>query len=158
MGKKWGKNGKTMDKMVHLKTTNINVYVMSKFTLYIVFAIVSIIVNLFTQEITSHLFQHQYEIGVSMLTGTLTGLFVKYFLDKKFIFKFETENQTRDLITFFLYSLMGVFTTLLFWVTEYTFDAWFGTKKMRYFGAVIGLSIGYITKYYLDKKYVFIER
>ena len=126
--------------------------------LYVAFAIIATIVNLFTQEITSNLFQYQYEIVVSMFTGTLAGLVVKYLLDKKFIFKFKTESQKQDLTTFFFYSLMGVVTTLLFWVTEYIFDMWFETKTMRYIGAVIGLSVGYITKYYLDKKYVFIAR
>ncbi|OBT06597.1 hypothetical protein A9264_08465 [Vibrio sp. UCD-FRSSP16_10] len=131
---------------------------MTKSMLYVAFAIVATIVNLFTQEITSNLFQCEYEIIISMFTGTLTGLVVKYLLDKKFIFKFETKSQKQDITTFFFYSLMGVATTVLFWVTEYTFDFWFETKTMRYVGAVIGLSIGYITKYYLDKKYVFIER
>ncbi len=126
--------------------------------LYVAFAIIATIVNLFTQEITSNLFQYEYEILISMFTGTLAGLIVKYLLDKKFIFKFKTKSQKQDLTTFFFYSLMGIVTTLLFWVTEYTFDMWFETKTMRYIGAVIGLSIGYITKYYLDKKYVFIER
>lgn len=131
---------------------------MTKSMLYVAFAIVATIVNLFTQEITSNLFQTEYEIIISMFTGTLAGLVVKYLLDKKFIFKFETKNQKQDVTTFFFYSLMGVVTTVLFWVTEYTFDLWFETKTMRYVGAVIGLSIGYVTKYYLDKKYVFIER
>ncbi|MFC0059820.1 GtrA family protein [Vibrio inusitatus] len=131
---------------------------MTKSMLYVAFAIVATIVNLFTQEITSTLFQYEYEIIVSMFTGTLAGLAVKYLLDKKFIFKFETKSQKQDVTTFFFYSLMGVITTILFWITEYTFDLWFDTKTMRYVGAVIGLSIGYITKYYLDKKYVFIER
>ena len=126
--------------------------------LYVAFAIAATIVNLFTQEITSTLFQYEYEIIVSMFTGTLAGLVVKYVLDKKFIFKFETKNQKQDVNTFFFYSLMGVVTTVLFWVTEYSFDLWFETKTMRYVGAVIGLSVGYVTKYYLDKKYVFIER
>lgn len=126
--------------------------------LYVAFAIVATIVNLFTQEITSTLFQYEYEIIISMFTGTLAGLVVKYLLDKKFIFKFETKNQKQDITTFFFYSLMGVVTTVLFWVTEYTFDLWFETKTMRYVGAVIGLGIGYLTKYYLDKKYVFVER
>jgi putative flippase GtrA len=136
----------------------INVYLMTKSMLYVAFAIVATIVNLFTQEVTSNLFQTEYEIIISMFTGTLAGLVVKYLLDKKFIFKFETKNQKQDVTTFFFYSLMGVVTTVLFWVTEYTFDLWFETKTMRYVGAVIGLSIGYVTKYYLDKKYVFIER
>lgn len=131
---------------------------MTKSMLYVAFAIVATIVNLFTQEVTSNLFQTEYEIIISMFTGTLAGLVVKYLLDKKFIFKFETKNQKQDVTTFFFYSLMGVVTTVLFWVTEYSFDLWFETKTMRYVGAVIGLSIGYVTKYYLDKKYVFIER
>ena len=131
---------------------------MTTIILYVVFAIIATIVNLFTQEITSNLFHHQYEIIFSMFTGTLAGLIVKYLLDKTFIFKFETKSQQQDVTTFFFYSLMGVVTTLLFWVTEYTFDMWYETKTMRYVGAIIGLSIGYITKYYLDKKFVFIER
>ncbi|MCG9555978.1 GtrA family protein [Vibrio kanaloae] len=131
---------------------------MTKSMLYVAFAIVATVVNLFTQEITSTIFHYEYEIIVSMFTGTLTGLVVKYLLDKKFIFRFETKSQKQDITTFFFYSLMGVITTVLFWITEYTFDLWFETKTMRYVGAVIGLSIGYVTKYYLDKKYVFIER
>lgn len=131
---------------------------MTKSTLYIAFAITATIVNLLTQEIVSNLYHQSYEIAISMLTGTLTGLAVKYLLDKRFIFEFKTKNQKQDLATFFLYSLMGVVTTIFFWATEYMFDQWFETKTMRYIGAVIGLSIGYTTKYYLDKKYVFIER
>lgn len=126
--------------------------------LYVAFAVVATIVNLLTQEVTSTLFKYDYEIIVSMFTGTLAGLIVKYLLDKKFIFKFETKSQKQDVTTFFFYSLMGVVTTVLFWFTEYAFDFWFETKIMRYVGAVIGLTIGYVTKYYLDKKYVFIER
>ena len=131
---------------------------MTNSMLYVAVAIVATIVNLLTQEITSTLFKYDYEIIVSMFTGTLAGLIVKYLLDKKFIFKFETKSQIQDVTTFFFYSLMGVVTTVLFWLTEYAFDFWFETKTMRYVGAVIGLSVGYVTKYYLDKKYVFIER
>jgi len=127
-------------------------------TLYVGFALLATIVNLATQELTSYIFDNSYELVISMFIGTLAGLVVKYILDKKYIFNFTSETQTKDLATFFFYSLMGVITTLLFWVTEYAFDAWFGTKTMRYVGAIIGLSIGYITKYHLDKKFVFVER
>ncbi|PKH05242.1 GtrA family protein [Moritella sp. Urea-trap-13] len=131
---------------------------MTKTVLYVIFAFLATIVNLLAQEITSHLLPHKYELAMSMLIGTLVGLVVKYLLDKKYIFEFTAETQKKNLIAFFFYSLMGVATTLIFWVTEYTFDMWFETKTMRYAGAIIGLSIGYITKYHLDKKYVFIER
>ena len=131
---------------------------MTKSMLYVAFAVIATLVNLITQEITSTFFQHQHEIITSMFAGTLTGLIAKYLLDKKFIFEFKPISQKQDLTTFFFYSLMGMITTLLFWITEYTFDMWFECKAMRYVGAVVGLSIGYITKYHLDKKYVFVER
>jgi putative flippase GtrA len=131
---------------------------MTKTLLYVAFAVIATCVNLIIQEITSYIVHSHYEIMISMFTGTLAGLLVKYLLDKKFIFIYEADSQKQDLMTFLLYSLMGVVTTLIFWITEYTFDMWFQTKTMRYVGAVIGLSIGYITKYYLDKKYVFVAR
>lgn len=136
----------------------INEHIMTKSMLYVAFAVVATIINIFTQEITSNLLHYQDEIVVSMFTGTLMGLVVKYLLDKKFIFNYRAENQRQDFATFFFYSLMGVVTTFIFWITEYAFDMWFETKTMRYVGAILGLSVGYITKYYLDKKYVFIER
>ena len=126
--------------------------------LYVFFALLATIVNLVTQEITSNLFSSGYELAASMFTGTIAGLVVKYILDKKYIFNFIVDTQKKNLTTFFFYSLMGIVTTLLFWVTEYAFDTWFETKTMRYIGAIIGLSIGYITKYHLDKKFVFVER
>ena len=129
---------------------------MLKATLYVSFAVIATIINLLTQVITASLFHGPIEILVSMFIGTLAGLVVKYLLDKKYIFKFKAENQKKNMKTFFFYSSMGLVTTLLFWITEYTFDLWFATKTMRYVGAVIGLSIGYVAKYQLDKKYVFI--
>jgi putative flippase GtrA len=131
---------------------------MTKAILYINFAVLATIVNLCSQEITSRVVQNKYELFASIFIGTLAGLLVKYLLDKKYIFNFTSSHLKKDLTTFFLYSLMGVATTIVFWLTEYTFDVWFETKLMRYVGATLGLSIGYIAKYYLDKKYVFIER
>ena len=50
---------------------------------------------------------------------------------------------------------MGLGTTAIFWGFEFSFDYLFDLKEMRYFGAVMGLSIGYYLKYKLDKKFVF---
>ena len=50
---------------------------------------------------------------------------------------------------------MGVFTTLIFWSLEFGFTLLFQTKEMRYLGGIIGLAIGYFTKYQLDKRFVF---
>ena len=80
---------------------------------------------------------------------------VKYILDKKYIFQFQTTDIKEDSFKFILYSLMGILTTLIFWGFELTFNSLLSFESVKYFGAIIGLSIGYITKYQLDKKYVF---
>lgn len=126
--------------------------------LYVIFACIATIANLATQEITINLYPFAYPLIVSIIAGTLIGLITKYFLDKRYIFSYQTENHSKDFQTFVLYSSMSIITTLIFWISEFAFDAYFGTKFMRYVGAVLGLSIGYITKYQLDRKYVFIER
>jgi hypothetical protein len=43
----------------------------------------------------------------------------------------------------------------VFWITEITFDAAWESDLAKYVGAVVGLSIGYVLKYYLDKRFVF---
>ena len=126
--------------------------------LYVIFALVATVVNLSTQEIVYQRYIYSYPLAVSIFFGTLTGLMIKYVLDKKYIFNYQTQTKIQNGQTFALYCFMGLATTVIFWATEFAFDAWFSTKTMRYVGACIGLSIGYITKYYLDKRFVFIER
>ena len=63
--------------------------------------------------------------------------------------------MAHDLRTFALYAGMGVFTTVIFWFFEIGFHIIFGTKEMRYAGAALGLTIGYIVKYQMDKRFVF---
>ncbi len=50
---------------------------------------------------------------------------------------------------------MGALTTLIFLAFEFAFHYAFETRPMRYLGAVIGLAIGYTSKYHLDKRFVF---
>ena len=50
---------------------------------------------------------------------------------------------------------MGIFSTIIFWGTEYIFWIIWRQENMRELGAILGLIIGYIIKYKLDKKYVF---
>jgi hypothetical protein len=50
---------------------------------------------------------------------------------------------------------MGLATIVIFWGFEFGFNHIFATKEMRYLGGVIGLAIGYLAKYHLDKRYVF---
>lgn len=90
-----------------------------------------------------------------MLIGTGIGLVVKYVLDKRYIFMFRARDAAHDTRTFGLYALMGVATTVIFWGFELGFNHVFGSDHMRYVGGVLGLAIGYVTKYYLDKRFVF---
>ncbi len=53
---------------------------------------------------------------------------------------------------------MGIFTTIIFWGTEIGFNAIFENQNAKYIGAIIGLSIGYAIKYFLDKKFVFVHK
>ena len=50
---------------------------------------------------------------------------------------------------------MGVATTLIFWGSEIIFNLLFKADIVKYIGAAVGLTIGYIIKYQLDKRFVF---
>jgi len=123
--------------------------------LYGLFAILSIVANLLAQDVTLRVYHQEYRIALSVIVGTAVGLVIKYILDKKFIFRFSANNLAHDTSLFVMYTTMGVITTFIFWGFEFAFEYFFQTKAMRYLGAVIGLSIGYIIKYNLDKKFVF---
>jgi putative flippase GtrA len=125
---------------------------------YTVFAAVSILFNLLFQYISFSVYTDVGSFYVAMLFGTLAGLVAKYILDKRFIFYHTPKDMKDDAKKFVLYSLMGVFTTIIFWGTEVAFDMFYQDPNAKYVGAVIGLSIGYITKYFLDDKYVFIDK
>lgn len=123
--------------------------------LYTAFAIVATFFNILAQDICSYIYSGPFYILISIIVGTGVGLVIKYILDKKYIFKYKTQNAQHDGKVFMLYTLMGIFTTIIFWGFEFGFHAIFATKEMRYVGGVIGLMIGYICKYYLDKRFVF---
>lgn len=131
------------------KTINITV-------LYTLFASFSIIINILAQVLSVWVYVGQFYIEVSILIGTATGLPLRYILEKKYIFAFKSKNLIHDSKLFFIYTLMSVFTTLIFWITEYSFHFIFDTDTMRYFGGIIGLGIGFYIKYHLDKKFVFV--
>ncbi len=122
---------------------------------YIFFAILSTIANLSIQSISFFVYKGFFEIYVALFLGTLGGLFIKYILDKKYIFYCVTVNRKEDGEKFFLYSIMGVITTLIFWAFEIGFYYIFENENAKYVGAIIGLSIAYVIKYFLDKNFVF---
>lgn len=123
--------------------------------LYAVFAAIATAVNIGCQALVIWLYKGSFAVPLSILVGTAAGLPIKYVLEKRHIFSFESDSLAHDGRLFALYSFMGVFTTALFWGVEYTFHQAFGTDAMRYLGGAIGLTLGYIIKYHLDKRYVF---
>ena len=123
--------------------------------LYALFAAISTAANIGAQDLLLRVAPVEHAIGLSVLFGTGVGLVVKYVLDKRYIFRFQTRGVGHDGRTFLLYALMGVATTVIFWGFEFGFQALFGTREMRYLGGVIGLAIGYVAKYGLDKRFVF---
>lgn len=122
---------------------------------YIIFALIATAVNIGAQDIVIRNYIGAFDILISVVVGTGAGLVVKYILDKRYIFRFRARDAAHDTQTFALYTVMGLVTTVIFWGFEFGFHHIFETKEMRYLGGVIGLAIGYLTKYHLDKRYVF---
>jgi putative flippase GtrA len=125
---------------------------------YAIFALLSILLNLFVQWLCFQIYDGFLSIYIAMFFGTLAGLFVKYVLDKKFIFYHKPKDIKDDGKKFILYSFMGVFTTIIFWGFELGFYYSFKNENAKYIGATIGLIIGYSIKYFLDKKFVFVHK
>ncbi|MEL6679390.1 MAG: GtrA family protein [Pseudomonadota bacterium] len=123
--------------------------------LYTAFAIVATVANLLSQRASLAVYSDFGGVPLAILVGTAVGLVVKYVLDKRWIFQDQRTGAAAHAQLFGLYTLMGVATTVIFWGTEYGFHLIWGTDAMRELGAIIGLSIGYVTKYQLDKRYVF---
>lgn len=122
---------------------------------YLILAVIATATNILAQDVAIRIYSGAYSVLLSVAVGTAVGLIVKYMLDKRYIFRFRARDVAHDSKTFALYTLMGVATTVIFWGFEFGFHYLFESKGMRYLGGVIGLAIGYLAKYHLDKRYVF---
>ena len=122
---------------------------------YSAFAVVATIVNLAVQRLCLMGTDGTWALPLAIGVGTIAGLVVKYVLDKRWIFADLSSGAKVHARQFGMYSLMGVATTAIFWGMEYGFWVAWGTHAMRELGAVLGLAIGYVVKYQLDKRLVF---
>lgn len=122
---------------------------------YAIFALIATAANIGAQDLVVRTYNGTGAIVASIVAGTGVGLVVKYLLDKRYIFRFRAASVAHDTRTFALYAAMGLATTVIFWGFEFGFHYLFATREMRYLGGVIGLAIGYLSKYHLDKRYVF---
>ena len=125
---------------------------------YAAFAVVATLANLATQRAVLHYADTGPYFAAAVGAGTIVGLMIKYALDQRWIFyDFETGIKTHSR-KFTLYTAMGLITTAIFWGTETAFWLVWQTDFMREMGAVLGLSIGYVVKYNLDRRFVFTDR
>lgn len=125
---------------------------------YTAFAVLATTCNLSTQRIILQSYSTDAHFAAAIGGGTIIGLIVKYVLDKRWIFyDIETgaKNHSRK---FLIYTGMGLITTTIFWGTETAFWLIWRTDLMRELGAVLGLTVGYLVKYNLDRRFVFTAR
>ena len=122
---------------------------------YVVFAVLATIANLAAQWALFLVYQGPRALILAMAGGTAAGLIVKYLLDKRWVFFDKEDDRYAEGLQFTLYSATGVLTTAIFWSIELSFDTLINHAWSKYVGAVVGLSIGYIVKYRLDRQFVF---
>jgi len=122
---------------------------------YAGFAVAAGIANLAAQRLVLSAGGADVGIWPAIFAGTAVGLILKYLLDKRWIFYDRSRGAAVHGRKFTLYTLMGIATTLIFWGSESTFWLLWKTDAMREMGAVLGLTVGYIVKYNLDRRFVF---
>lgn len=130
---------------------------------YALFAAVATAVNLGSQWVTLRAIAGLHLPGniallCALVVGTGAGLVVKYVLDKRYIFMDMTTGAAVHAKKFSLYTAMGLLTTVIFWGSEFL-GAWFDPRGYGlYVGGALGLAVGYVVKYHLDKAFVFEPR
>lgn len=124
---------------------------------YVSFAILATLANLSIQRLVLLTGSEYGHFIVAVAAGTFVGLVIKYLLDKHWIFFDTTNSLRRHGQKFILYTLVGLGTTIVFWGFETIFWIVWQTELMREIGAVIGLTLGYILKYQLDRRFVFTD-
>ncbi|MBV7396712.1 GtrA family protein [Mameliella sediminis] len=124
---------------------------------YAGFAVIATIANLAVQRLILLAGDSGAAFLMAMAAGTLAGLVVKYVLDKRWIFYDDAKGLAAHGRKFTLYTAMGLVTTAIFWGTESAFWIFWKSDMMRELGAVIGLTIGYVIKYNLDRRFVFTD-
>ncbi|MCA2010441.1 GtrA family protein [Cereibacter sphaeroides] len=122
---------------------------------YSAFAIVATIANLGAQRVVLTLGEGPLLFTLAIIAGTGLGLVVKYILDKRWIFADTETGVKAHGKKFSLYTAMGLVTTAIFWGAETLAWALTQSHEARELGAVIGLAIGYVVKYQLDRRFVF---
>mgnify|MGYP002621237236 CR=1 FL=1 len=123
---------------------------------YSLFALLAVMANLAAQRLVLLWGESAVHFALAVLFGTAVGLVVKYILDKRWIFYDTATGVAAHGRQFSLYTAMGLVTTAIFWGTETAFWLIWQTHFAREAGAVLGLAVGYVVKYHLDRRFVFV--
>lgn len=124
---------------------------------YSAFAVIATLANLAIQRLVLRTGEDAVHFVAAVGAGTLVGLVIKYLLDKRWIFHDQGSGLRDHGQKFSLYTAMGLITTAIFWGMETAFWLIWRDDTMRELGAVIGLAIGYVVKYNLDRRFVFTD-
>jgi putative flippase GtrA len=124
---------------------------------YALFAVIATVANLGVQRLVLRLGDETLVYMAAVFLGTLVGLVIKYVLDKRWIFFDAGTGLRQHGAKFGLYTVMGLVTTTIFWGAETAFWLVWHTAAMRELGAVLGLAVGYVVKYQLDRRFVFTD-
>jgi putative flippase GtrA len=122
---------------------------------YAYFALIATAANLGAQRVVLFYGDTPLVLAIAILSGTAVGLGLKFALDKRWIFLDHSKGVKAHVNKFALYATTGVITTIIFWTAEVLFWSIWHTNLMRECGAVLGLSLGYVTKFNLDRRFVF---
>ena len=122
---------------------------------YAAFAVLATLANLAMQRLVLLTGEGAAHFTLAVLAGTALGLVVKYLLDKRWIFFDTATGLAAHGRQFSLYTVMGLVTTAIFWGTETAFWLIWQSHLAREAGAVLGLAVGYVVKYHLDRRFVF---
>ena len=122
---------------------------------YAAFAVLATLANIGSQWLVFRADDGALAIWAALVVGAGVGLVVKYLLDKTWIFEDRETGLRAHGRKFTLYTVMGLATTAIFWGFELAFHLAFEADAMRYLGGVLGLAIGYVVKYRLDRRFVF---
>ena len=122
---------------------------------YGAFAVLATVANLGAQRAVLAISDGTLGFAIAVFAGTAVGLVLKYVLDKRWIFDDRSTGMAAHGRKFGLYTAMGLITTAIFWGTETAFWLIWDSHAMRELGAVLGLAVGYVTKYFLDRRFVF---
>jgi len=154
-----------------------NTILKKQMTLYFFFAVCMILLNYIIQK-TNQLVIYPYicsvfggndfiqalycsttPINMPELIGSIVAVgityFIKFFLDKYLVFKKTSLKVKETSQEFFKYFGFAILTTVENIGIQFVLTNFLGAPLEL--GFLISLSIGYVTKFFLDRKYVFIN-